>query len=358
MKWCVLTFQLAAVLGLMGNLTDARAQEASSPASGLLAPSALDREVEAAVVRAIEYLAREQRPSGGWYLEMYQGEATSMASLAMMSLLAAGHVPGEEPYAATFRRGLQYLSQRQQPSGLIIDKTGHGPLYCHGISTLFLAEVVGMAEPDQSDRIRVTLEKAVRALLEAQAVPKANSHAGGWRYSLNSNDSDLSVSAWQLLALRAARNSGCDVPAEAIDRAVAYVRACSAGDGGFRYQPNGGASTTMTAAGVTALQVCGATKNPEFEPAVHWLAQRLPRVDERYYHYGSYYGSVALHQYGGDAWQTHRETIFRRLLAEQNIDGSWLAKNGSERNVGKIYATSLAVLALTVEYGYLPIYQK
>lgn len=332
---------------------------AQAPSNGLRQPSALDREVDAAVAKATAWLARQQQPSGGWRADLYDGDTTSMTSLAMMSLLAAGYVPGDEPYAATFRRGLQYLSQRQQPSGLIVDRTGHGPLYCHGITTLFLAEVVGLAEPDQAVMVRQMLEKAVRALLEAQAVRKGPTHAGGWRYTLSSNDSDLSVSAWQLLALRAARNAGCDVPADAIDRAVAYVRACGQRGDGFRYQPGGGgASPIMTAAGVTALQVCGATDVPEFEPAIRSLARQLPRPSERYYLYGTYYGSVSLHQYGGDLWEGVRGDLFRGVLGQQSPDGSWLAENGSERSVGRVYATSLAVLALTVEYGYLPIYQK
>jgi len=39
-------------------------------------------------------------------------------------------------------------------------------------------------------------------------------------------------------------------------------------------------------------------------------------------------------------------------------NGSWLAAHESERSLGPAYSTSLAVLALSVEYGYLPIYQR
>ncbi|MBI1348183.1 prenyltransferase [bacterium] len=336
---------------------DVHAQEA---ASGLLQPSALDRDVDAAVVRAVDFLVREQRPSGGWHLELYNGDATSTTSLALMALLAAGHTPADEPYADTFRRGIEYLLQHQQPSGLIVDRTGHGPLYCHGISTLFLAEVVGMTEPQQADAVRTALECAVRALLDAQAVRKDQRHAGGWRYTLISNDSDLSVTAWQLLALRAAKNAGCDIPAEAIERAVEYVRRCQPnGRGsGYSYQPGGSLSPIMTAAGITALQVCAATDGPEFDAAVRYLSMHLPRRDSSYYFYGTYYASIALHQQGDDLWETHTNQLFRELLQQQQPDGHWRGMKGPEPPVGPIYATSLAVLALTVEYGYLPIYQK
>lgn len=333
-------------------------EAADPPRNGLIQPTALDRDVDAAVVRAVNFLVSQQRPSGAWFLDLYQGEATSTTSLALMALLAAGHVPGEPPYEEVFHRGLDYLVQKQQPTGLIVDKTGHGPLYCHGISTLFLAEIVGMTEPRQAVVVRGTLEKGVRALLEAQAIKKDERHRGGWRYTLRSTDSDLSVTAWQLLALRAARNAGCDVPAESIDLAVAYVRQCASRDGGFGYLPGGGTSTTMTAAGITALQVCGAAEQQECVQAIPVLERRLPRANERYFHYGSYYSCVALHQAGGEVWQRRKDELFRPLLEQQAPDGSWLNKNDSEQGVGKVYGTALAVLALTVEYGYLPIYQK
>lgn len=344
---------LLLVLSLTGPLS------AADPAADLLQPQTIDREVDAAVVRAVQFLAESQRPSGGWYLDMYNGETTSAAALSLMALLAAGHSPGEEPYAGTFRRGVGYLLDHQQPTGLIVDKTGHGPLYCHGISTLALAEIAGQAEPSQAAAIRHALERAVFALLQAQAVPKDDRHAGGWRYTLTSNDSDLSVTAWQLLALRAAKNVGCDIPADAIDHAVGYVKQCAARQrGGFGYQPGGGSTPTMTAAGITALQVCGEHDAPELSQAIPVLTDRLPRYRERYFFYGAYYASVALHQQGGDAWTNNKDSLFREILLRQNRDGSWNGVDGSEKPLGKVYATSLAVLALTVEYGYLPIYQK
>ncbi|MDZ4685388.1 MAG: prenyltransferase, partial [Planctomycetaceae bacterium] len=128
--------------------------------------------------------------------------------------------------------------------------------------------------------------------------------------------------------------------------------------GGFAYQPGNGPSATMTAAGITALQVCGVTDAVELTASVPYLATRLPRYRDRYFFYGNYYSCVALHQHGGDVWENSKEAAFRELLLRQNRDGSWTAGDGSEKGYGKAYATSLAVLALTVEYGYLPIYQK
>ena len=46
------------------------------------------------------------------------------------------------------------------------------------------------------------------------------------------------------------------------------------------------------------------------------------------------------------------------LLNLQTEDGSWTGRNGQERGMGTTYCTALSVLALSVEYQFLPIYQR
>ena len=45
------------------------------------------------------------------------------------------------------------------------------------------------------------------------------------------------------------------------------------------------------------------------------------------------------------------------MLANQKSNGSWLAA-GDDSAYGPNYCTAMAVLALTVEYRFLPIYQR
>ena len=42
----------------------------------------------------------------------------------------------------------------------------------------------------------------------------------------------------------------------------------------------------------------------------------------------------------------------------QDRDGSWLSGDGQDRSGGRNYCTAMAVLALAIEYRYLPIYQR
>ena len=63
-------------------------------------------------------------------------------------------------------------------------------------------------------------------------------------------------------------------------------------------------------------------------------------------------------QVGGKHWEQGKGHLIPLLLNLQSEDGSWSGRQGQERNLGTVYATSLAVLALSVEYQYLPIYQR
>lgn len=63
-------------------------------------------------------------------------------------------------------------------------------------------------------------------------------------------------------------------------------------------------------------------------------------------------------QIGGQYWKRTRDHITSQLLRVQRADGRWEASGGNEHTYGSVYATSLSVLALAVEYQYLPIYQK
>ena len=86
-------------------------------------------------------------------------------------------------------------------------------MYGHGITTLCLTEMMGMAvSKRQEARIRSVAQKAVTLIMRSQRVRKSNpKYRGGWRYTPDAHDSDLSISVWQLMALRSAKNAGLEV---------------------------------------------------------------------------------------------------------------------------------------------------
>ena len=318
------------------------------------------RAEDAAVHRALEFLKKAQQKDGAWVSGGF-GPATSVTSLAVMAFLAAGHVPGEPgPYRESIERGIKYVLAHQQPNGMLVSKTSHGPMYCHGISTLMLAEIVGMtADAELSDRAQVALARAVKLILAAQAVPKNDDHAGGWRYQPNSSDSDISVTGWQLMALRAAKAAGCEVPSSSIDRAIAYLKRCAVKQGGgFGYQPGGGPNNPRTGTGILALEICGEHLTPQAVAGAEYLLKHPPHWSTPYFFYEVYYCPIAMFQMGDKYFLPYNAKLVAILLEHQQADGSWLSDDGNDRSGGRNYCTAMAVLALTVEYRYLPIYQR
>ena len=114
----------------------------------------------------------------------------------------------------------------------------------------------------------------------------------------------------------------------------------------------------MTAAGLLAMQVCGEYESPLVVGAADWLLEHPPKWNERFCCYGTYYYAQGMYQRGGEHAETAGQLVQdmlletterRRLVASRE----WLGKRA-----GNVYATSMAVLSLSVKYHYLPIYQK
>jgi hypothetical protein len=339
---------------------------ATVPANGQDLPEAprasySNAETDAAARLALDFLAGAQQGDGSWESGGF-GKATSVTSLAVMGFLACGHVPGEPgPYREAIERGVGYVLDHQRPDGMLVSNTSHGPMYCHGISTLMLAEVVGMTpDPGLADRCRLALAKAVELIVRAQQMPKSDDHAGGWRYQPGSYDSDLSVSGWQVVALRAARDAGCSVPSGAIDRALDYVRRCAEPrSGGFSYQAGrGGPNNPRTGTGILSLELCGEHNSPEALAGAEYLMAHPPGWGSDYFFYEAYYCPQALFQLGDSYFLPYYEKLVPILLDRQDPDGSWYSPSGNDRTGGRNYCTAMGVLALAVEYRYLPIYQR
>ena len=315
--------------------------------------------IDAGINRALVWLAGQQMPSGAWRSENY-GESTAATSLAIMAFMAAGHVPDEGPYGRHISKGVAWVLSEQQSNGLLVGRQrSHGPMYSHGIATLMLAEVSGMVNGAQADDCRRGLERAIKLIVDAQNHPKSPQHDGGWRYQPTSGDADLSVTAWQLLALRAAKDIGCDIPSRNIDRAIAYIKRLRVlRGGGFGYMAGHGATVTRSGCGIVALEVCGEHRTEETLAAAKLILARPLTKQEHYFYYGAYYCTVGMYKVGGQEWQTARPVLYDTILSLQNPTGYWRPLHGSEKGAGNVYATSLAILALAIEYGYLPIYQR
>jgi hypothetical protein len=315
--------------------------------------------VDRTVSQALAFLRKTQTDQGCWKSSGFGSERNAgVTGLCVMAFLSAGQTPAEGEHAQAVADGVRWVLARQRPNG-VIATDGQFEMYHHGICTLMLAEVVGMCPPDLADEVRPALARAVEVILKAQR--RDGAHAGGWRYTVNGGDADLSVTGWQLLALRAAKNVGCDVPASAIDKAVAYVRKCyDANRGTFTYMVRGQATVACAGTGILGLELCGTDLHrcPESLRAGAYVLRRPLSFDETHCFYGLYYCSQAMFQLGDTYWTAYRARLHDLLLRSQRDDGAWFGNDNEARQVGANYTTAMAVLALTVEYRFLPIYQR
>jgi peptidoglycan hydrolase-like protein with peptidoglycan-binding domain len=323
-------------------------------------PPAKHTATDDAIDSALRFLQRQQEDDGSWRAGI-DGKSPAVTALAVMAFLSAGHVPGEGPYGDTVSKGVRWVLRAQQPNGLIAppNRGGH-EMYHHGICTLMLAEVVGMTDGKLADEVRRHLEKAVAVILRAQRTSGAE--RGGWRYQVaHVNGSDMSVTGWQVMALRAAKNVGCDVPPEVIDQAVAFIKRCwDPGSGGFLYMPRGGATVACTGTAILSLELCGKEQHHGTEAlrGGAYLLRDPPRWGSPHFFYSVYYCSQATFQLGGNYWGYFRPHLHEALLRNQRASGCWVGGDSDSRVFGPNYCTAMAVLALTVEYRYLPIYQR
>jgi hypothetical protein len=350
------------------------------------APARKRESIDDAVDRGLEFLRTSQAKDGSWgnlagnpwgggFDRGGGGGDLAITSLAVMAFLSAGHVPGEGHYGTVIDRGIEWVLDHQQPDGKLVPRNLPTEMYHHGIATLMLAEVVGLVRQENADRLRAALEKAVLIILAGQRKAEGRlgpgSAAGGWRYSVVANgfgaDADLSVTGWQLLALRAAKNVGCDVPADRIRAAVAYVLRSvdtRGNSGGFCYQPGGAVTVPCTGVGVLCLELSGKEyhlSEPALKGGAFLLNDRHQmRPTDPHFYYGVYYVSQAMFQLGGNYWEGYRPKLHRLLLRDNppENNGGWLRGGGDGAGYGSAYSTSMAILALTVEYRYLPIYQR
>jgi len=388
------------LLALSAGIPDVSAQApepASASSSGRLLPPAQRRRVDQAVDRALAWLVFQQQQRDGSFRAVPQAQP-GVTALCLQALLMRGHLPGRGPYGGRITSAVHFILSCQKPNGLLslvppdyrrgqgysrirVRRIGMRNLgrhnfyackaasYSHGLAGTVLCEVYGTVDAETSRRIRTAIDKALTYTRQLQLIRKRYRHdVGGWRYVRRisiSGDSDLCVTAGQLMFLRAAKNAGFHVPAEQVDEALAFVKRC--------YQQRSGAfiyyarprmarrpSTATAGSGILAMAFGGRHDTPMARSTGRWLLQS--RFDtyngSEFYHYGACYSSQAMFQLGGQYWRGFYPRLARVLLANQSRSGSWRSEIPPAAMWGNVCTTALATQALAVPYQLLPIYQR
>jgi len=333
-------------------------------------------QVEQAIDRALNWLGKQQASDGSY--DAPDTAQPASTSLAVMAHLSRGNLPGEGPHGKEIEKAIDFVLRSQRSDGLLARAgTGFGTSgktanYNHAISGLMLTEVYGMTDRARAAKLKPAILKALEFTRRDQTAPKYDREdQGGWRYlhSDRFGESDLSVTAWQLMFLRSARNAEFDVPKKHIDEAVAYVmRNWDDSDGVFYYRKSGSEarwSRGMVGAGILSLAMAGQHNTRAAQRAGDFLLNYpFQRFGERIgsgdrFFYSTYYCSQAMAQLGGRHWKQFFPNLVNVLLRSQQSSGEWPPEPyGGDRMFGNTYTTAMAVLSLTPPLQLLPVYQR
>lgn len=332
-------------------------------------------EVGVALRKALDFLEKSQESEG-----YFEKDHPGTSGLAVMALIGGKCVPKD--YSKTIRAGLRYLQSRFDKTLLYEGGAGEAPqagwsgaddeMYTHAIATLALIEaVVEMKE----DGLKPMAEEALKLILQAQntefkpeglggPIGAEPENYGGWRYRPQSTDSDISVTGWQVLTLRAAKNTWFDVPDRVFATASKYVNHLhneESGSFGYQTDPAGG-SCCRAGMGALILELCGQPQDKAVRNAFRFMWDNAPvwnveSPGDGYPFYYWYYGTRAMLFAGGDDWRIWKDWMCRLLVDNQNEDGSWDAEQREEGlGLGTVYTTSLGAMMLEFCCGYLPAY--
>lgn len=352
--------------------SDARAQPVAVPGP-TMGPvvkygDPVPRDVREMYDAGIRFLLATQDASGAWT----DGQAgPGVTGMAMMVLLASGEDPNHGPYRDAIRRALRSMIVGQDTAtGFLGGSRGHDSMYQHGFGMLALAEAYGAVDdrdlwrgtapadgPGVGRPLGQALELAVRCAVTSA---RSNPH-GAWRYSPEARDADTSVSGAVMMGLLAARNAGLEVPDETITRAVQYYVSMTGDNGQVGYSGSpGGGSDAVTSITVLVLAIARQQQQPAYRRALDYLVARSRETSglDGYPTYTRYYRAQALFQGDVEAWEQWNAGLIRELKSLQGRDGSFSGFAGRGGAYGATVDTSLALLALAVNFKFLPVYER
>ncbi|MCB9831317.1 MAG: hypothetical protein H6807_02500 [Planctomycetes bacterium] len=339
--------------------------------------------LQLAVDRGLAWLARHQNPDGSWDTDGFpdlddgelgppcdgKGQAlydVSSTGLALLCFFGAGETHRSGEHRKTIARGLKWLRDHQDAEGCFGDRKVANFSYNHAIGTLAMVEAYGLTgSPLFKDYARRGIDFALACQNPYQA----------WRYGKADGQNDTSVTGWMIMALKSGQQAGFQVDPQRFSWALSWIdQMTDAESGRTGYIRRGeppvrevGAhedfpaseSESLTALAILTRVFCGErpTSNELIGKGRKLLLAHPPLWDEKAGSIDMYYwlfGSMALHQVGGEDWTTWRgklsEAILPRQRTDGNFAGSWDPKGAWGKAGGRIYATALMTLALESDY--------
>jgi hypothetical protein len=314
----------------------------------------IPRDVREMYDAGVRYLVKTQDESGAWK----GGEAgAGTTALATLAIFASGEDPNFGLYSGAIKRALRSLIKSQNAS------TGYiGPsMYHHGFAMLALAEAYGSYDDrflwnsedrqDEKRSVGQALELAIRCAVTSQE--KNPNHA--WRYSPDARDADTSVSGAVLVGLLAARNAGIEVPDSSIDQAISYFASMTSDGGtvGYTGSLSGfGESLARSSIATLVFSIAKRKDLKQYQSALRYVSDKPQETQGNWAEYTRYYQAQALFQGDIQAWEQWNRRLIQQLRSLQDEEGRFRGQLGGAND------TSMSLLALALNFRFLPIYER
>ena len=341
-----------------GGLEGRRAELRASRAAARGATEASEQAVEL----GLAWIVAHQFPDGSWRLMHDRGECggqcrnpgtqestTAATGLALMAILGAGYTHQSGPYQEQVKAGLDYLLKRMRVTRFG-GNLSEGSMYAQGIATLALSEAYIMT---RDEYLRDAVEKAMQYIVAGQ-------HSeGGWRYNPR-QPGDMTVTGWQVMALKSCQMGGVHPPGDILNRAEFFIRSLSNDGYQFGYQKKTDSTPATDAIGLLMLLYLGEDRErgAMFSGAENLISTGPSRTDIYY----NYYATLALHHLNSqhfELWNTQmRDYLVRTQDSRGHQRGSWYFPDQHGKVGGRLYTTAMAVMILEVYYRYLPLYEE
>ena len=360
----------------------------------------LTPETEGAVEKGLRWLELQMHPIGSWDgnekgFGGVIGCEPAYTGLSLLALVGAGYNGASGKYRETIRRATEFLAATQFYDGGF-------PVTGGGDSSWIFAYLIGMGIWGITESFGLSGDEVLAepAQWGIDYLVRVQTPGKGWRYGPRYYQSDTSCTSWVLMTTKMADLIGLDVAQRSWDGIDSWLERCSfditgeeevpkdlstdydyevgnrrfykAFTGYLELSGNEGSAlqmTSMTAVGMVCRFFMGWKRSHPFMiGSANYLMDYLPRwmrglekgMAIAWYHYYWYYGTLAMHQMGGDRyWKVWNRKIKKMYPEKQRksppeLAGSW-DPDTAVLNGGRLFSTAMSILSLETYYRFSPL---
>ena len=339
-------------------------------------------ETDEAVLAGLHWLVKVQQPNGAWHFSgsfpqsAPKSREDNLAATAMALLAFQGYGVTSDSqqlfpieFIRSVRRGWEWLLRQQNPDGSFVSPSASqiNHFYTHGLCTIALCELLAMTG---DEALQESAQRAIDYCIQHQSIRR-----GGWRYLPDrfSEQSDVSVTGWIVLALKSGQAAGLTVPPETFNNVMQFLDSMMKGNQ-YRYrEEEPEPKISMTAEALLCRMLLGWKRSdPRLAAGVQLILDAPPSFANHYQRdvYYWFFATQMLYHYGGNEWQVWNSMMKEQLLQHQEKagaeTGSWNPQPGPNRpardqwgaQYGRLYTTCMSLYILEVYYRHLRIFPE